>query len=218
MIGMVVLIFDSSGHFDTFEVTQVQDDAAHLQHRGQGSYPPRIESGASVTQAVSSTIYLNRTTNQLVRYDGGGGERPLVDNVVDLQISYFGDPNPPLKPKPASGDANCLYDSSGNYIGPGVLPTVDGSLAALTPAMLTDGPFCGGGSNQFDPDLLRVRKVRMTVRLQVGSAQFRGTDQTLWRNPGQAQAAQKLVPDYAVSFRGDASKSEPGSLRMLLWR
>ncbi len=66
--------------------------------------------------------------------------------------------------------------------------------------MLTNGPFCGGGSNQFDPDLLRVRKVRMTVRLQVGSAQLRGTDQTLWRNPGQAQAAQKLVPDYAVTF------------------
>jgi hypothetical protein len=198
-IGMVVLIFDSSGHFDTFEVTQVQDDAAHLQHRGQ-DLTHRYESGASVTQAVSSTIYLNRTTNQLVRYDGGGGERPLVDNVVDLQISYFGDPNPPLKPKPASGDANCLYDSSGNYIGPGVLPAIDGSLAALTPAMLTDGPFCGGGSNQFDPDLLRVRKVRMTLRLQVANAQLRGTDQTLWRNPGLAQAAEKLVPDYAVTF------------------
>lgn len=198
-IGMVVLIFDTSGHFDTFEITQVQDDAAHLQHRGQ-DLTHRYETGASVTQAVNGTIYLNRTTNQLVKYDGGSIERPLVDNVVDLQISYFGDPNPPLKPKPASGDPNCLYDASGNYIGPGVLPTVDGSLAALTPAMLTDGPFCGGGSNQFDADLLRVRKVRLTLRLQVANAQFRGTDTTLWRNPGKAQAAEKLVPDYAVTF------------------
>jgi hypothetical protein len=197
--GMVVLIFDSSGHFDTFEVTQVQDSAGHLQHRGQ-TLSHAYESGASVTQAVSSTVYLDRTTNQLMAYDGGSVERAIVDNVVDLQISYFGDPNPPLKPKPQSGDANCLYDASGNYIGPGVLPTVDGSLAALTPAMLTDGPFCGGGTNQFDPDLLRVRKIRLTLRMQVANPQLRGTNTTLWRNPGKAQAAEKLVPDYNVSF------------------
>jgi len=197
--GMVVLIFDSSGHFDTFEVTEVQDNAGHLQHRGQ-TLSHAYDTGASVTQAVSSTIYLNRTTFQLMVYDGGSTERALVDNVVDLQISYFGDPNPPLKPKPAAGEANCLYDASGNYIGPGVLPTVDGSLAALTPAMLTDGPFCGGGTNQFDPDLLRVRKVRLTLRMQVASAQLRGTNTTLWQNPGKAQAAEKLVPDYTVSF------------------
>ena len=197
--GMVVLIFDSSGHFDTFEITQVQDDAAHLQHRGQDlSY--EYQKNASVTQAVSSTIYLNRTTNQLMQYDGGSTERPLVDNVVDLQLSYFGDPNPPLRPKPAAGEANCLYDASGNYIGPGVLPTVDGSLATLTPAMLTDGPFCGGWSNQFDPDLLRVRKVRVTLRIQVASAALRGTDQTLWANPGRSRGAERSVPDYTVSF------------------
>lgn len=197
--GMVILIFDTSGHFDTFEVTQVQDSGGHLQHRGQ-DLSTAYDTGASVTQAVSSTVYLNRTTNKLMAYDGGSTESALVDNVVDLQISYFGDPNPPLKPKPIAGEANCLYDASGNYIGPGVLPTVDGSLAELTPAMLTDGPFCGGGTNQFDPDLLRVRKVRLAVRLQVANAQMRGTDTTLWVNPGKAQAAEKLVPDYAVTF------------------
>ena len=107
-----------------------------------------------MTQAVSSTIYLDRTDQPVDESTTAAATNAaLVDNVVDVQISYFGDPNPPLKPKPAPGDANCLYDSTGNYIGPGVLPTVDGSLAALTPAMLTNGPFCGGGSNQFDPDL-----------------------------------------------------------------
>ena len=105
-----------------------------------------------------------------------------------------------MRPKPAAGEANCLYDASGNYIGPGVLPTVDGSLATLTPAMLTDGPFCGGGSNQFDPDLLRVRKVRVTLRIQVASAALRGTDQTLWANPGRSRGAERSVPDYTVSF------------------
>ena len=33
--GMEVIIFDTSGNFDTFTITQVQDDAAHLQHHGQ---------------------------------------------------------------------------------------------------------------------------------------------------------------------------------------
>ena len=34
-IGMTVIIFDNTGHWDTFTLTQVQDDAGHLQHRGQ---------------------------------------------------------------------------------------------------------------------------------------------------------------------------------------
>ena len=31
----MVIIFDTTGHFDTFTITQVQDAAGHLQHRGQ---------------------------------------------------------------------------------------------------------------------------------------------------------------------------------------
>ena len=33
--GMDVIIFDQSGNFDIFTITNVQDAAAHLQHRGQ---------------------------------------------------------------------------------------------------------------------------------------------------------------------------------------
>ena len=32
---MDVIIFDMSGNFDLFNITKVQDNAAHLQHRGQ---------------------------------------------------------------------------------------------------------------------------------------------------------------------------------------
>src|SRR6185295_10826174 len=66
--GMKVIIFDQIGNFDTFVITNVQDAAAHLQHRGQDlnySY----NTGASVTQIVSNTYWLNRTTNQLMKYD-----------------------------------------------------------------------------------------------------------------------------------------------------
>jgi hypothetical protein len=197
--GMIVLIFDKSGNFDTFEITNVQSDAGHLQHRGQTlSY--EYQAGSQVTQVVSNTFYLNRTTNQFMRYDGGSTEIPLVDNVVDLRFEYFGDPNPPREPKPLAGQSNCLYDAAGNYLNLPTLAPTDGSLAALPAAILTDGPYCGSGSNEFDADLLRVRKVRALFRVQAGNAALRGTNQTLFLQPGKAQGGDRWVPDYQVSF------------------
>jgi hypothetical protein len=197
-VGMTVLIFDSSGHFDTFDITNVQDSAAHLQHRGQDlSYS--YEAGTTVTQSVSNTYYHNALTRQLIR-SNGTGESPLVDNLVEMQVSYFGDPNPPRLPKPPLGESNCLYDASGNYLNLPVLTATDGSLALLPAALLTNGPFCGGGDNRYDADLLRVRKVRVSLRMQVGSDMLRGLSTTLWKNPGKANDGGRIVPDYAVTF------------------
>lgn len=197
--GMDVIIFDMSGNFDMFTITQVQDAAAHLQHRGQDLSKP-YDVGASVTQIVSNTYYLNRTTNQLMRYNGGDNDVPVVDNVVDLRFDYFGDANPPKLPKPPAGEANCLYDAAGNYVSLPTLDPDDGSLAVLPGAMLTDGPMCGGGTNQFDADLLRVRKVRVTMRVQAANPALRGADTTLFRNPGTSIGGEKFVPDYTISF------------------
>ena len=118
--GMDVIIFDTSGNFDIFTITQVQDDAAHLQHRGQ-ELSKAYDIGASVTQIVSNTYYLNSQTHQLMRYNGYTEETPIVDNVVDLKFEYFGDPNPPIQPEPPKGEANCLYDEAHNYVG---MPTL----------------------------------------------------------------------------------------------
>jgi hypothetical protein len=198
--GMVVVIFDSTGHFDTFEITQLQSQAAHLQHRGQ-NLDYSYDTGSQVTQIVSHTYYRNAATNQLMRYNGGLEDTPLVDNLVDMNVSYFGDPNPP---KPPLGQANCLYDGAGVPKVPElpVLALTDGSLAALPPAILTDGPFCGGDTNQYDADLLRVRKVRVVLRMQVASAALRGSDRsdTRWVNHGTSQGGAKSVPDYIVTF------------------
>jgi len=198
-IGMEVVIFDSSGNFDTFTITQVQDDALHLQHRGSDlNY--KYDAGASITQIVSYTYYLDRVTNQLKRYDGHAKEEALVDNVVDLRFDYFGDPNPPLFPKPKAGVENCLYDAAGNYVNLPILPATEGSLAELTPKQLTDGPMCGSGDNQFDADLLRIRKVRVTTRVQAARAALRGADTALFMNPGTAKGGERYVPDYRLSF------------------
>ena len=197
--GMQVIIFDTVGNFDTFVITQVQDSAGHLQHRQQDlNYP--YQPGAQVTQIVSNTYYLDRTTNQLMRYNGANEEMPIADNVVDLRFEYFGDPNPPRFPMPPPGTANCLYDAGGNYIGPPVLTADDGSLASLPAAMLTDGPYCGSGVNEFDADLLRIRKVRVSLRVQASAASLRGSDTTLFSKPGSALGGERTLADYRTSF------------------
>lgn len=197
--GMDVIIFDTSGNFDLFTITNVQAAAAHLQHRGQDlSVPYGI--GASVTQIVSNTYYLNRQTNQLMKYNLNDQDTPIVDDVVDLKFQYFGDPNPPTLPKPPAGVANCLYDAVGNYKNLPVLAADEGSLAPLPAAILTDGPMCGGGTNQFDADLLRIRKVRITLKVQAANPALRGTDTRFFMHPGTAKGGGKYVPDYNLSF------------------
>jgi hypothetical protein len=95
--------------------------------------------------------------------------------------------------------ANCLYDVSGNLVLP-VLAATEGSLAALSAAQLSNGPYCGAGDNQFDADLLRIRKVRVTLRVQAASPTLRGTSTALFMNPGTAQGGDRYVPDYRLSF------------------
>lgn len=210
--GMDVIIFDESGNFDLFTITEVQDAAAHLQHRGQDfSFP--YSTGASVTQIVSNTYYWCSPVNgrpcpgeptawQLRLYDGFSRDVALVDNVVGLRFEYFGDPNPPVNPKPPLGIANCLYDGTGTYnAAMTVLATTDGSLAALPLGMLKDGPWCGStsGSNVFDADLLRIRKVRVTLRVQVADPALRGTGPR-WVNAGLASGGIREIADYEVAF------------------
>jgi len=197
--GDDVIIFDSTGNFDIFTITQVQDAAAHMQHRGQ-ALSTSYNAGASITQIVSYTYYLNSQTNQLMRYDGYTEEVPLVDNVVDLKFAYFGDPNPPVQPKPPAGQANCLYDAAGNYINMPTLTPDEGSLAPLPGNILTDGPMCGGGNNAFDADLLRIRKVRVTMRVQAANPALRGADTALFKHPGTSRGGEKYIPDYTISF------------------
>jgi len=197
--GDDVIIFDSTGNFDIFTITQVQDAAAHMQHRGE-ELSTSYNEGASITQIVSYTYYRNSQTNQLMRYDGYTEELALVDNVVDLKFEYFGDPNPPRQPEPPKGEANCLYDADHNYVNMPTLTPDEGSLAALPGKMLTDGPMCGGGNNAFDADLLRIRKVRVTMRVQAANPALRGSDTALFKNPGTSRGGEKFVPDYTISF------------------
>ena len=76
-------------------------------------------------------------------------------------------------------------------------PTDGASLTTTAAARcFTDGPWCGDGGTAFDADLLRVRRVRVTLRLQAAAAGLRGAG-----------------ADYAVSgISRRALASRPGLL------
>ena len=49
-------------------------------------------------------------------------------------------------------------------------------------------------------DLLRVRKVRVSIRVQSSRADLRGADTGQFQNAGGATGGQRYVPDYTVAF------------------
>jgi hypothetical protein len=202
--GDSVLIFDtSSGSFDSFVITNTQSDAMHVQHRGpDNTLAMDYGVGSPITELQNHTYYFDQQQNQLRHYDGLQTDVPVLDNVVGLSFTYYGDPNPPLTPKPAAsvGQENCVIDTAGSP----KLPTLaqdTGSIVKLDPSLFTSlagQSWCGGGSNAFDPDLLRIRKIEIRVRVQTGDDTMRGYDTRLFTKPGRGGAA--MVPDYELRF------------------
>ena len=203
--GMRVVIFDDTGSYDVFTITEVQSDALHLQHRPpnpdfQKAYSP--DQHARIAQVDNAVYYLDNVNSVLHHYDGFTDDVALVDNAVRLKFTYYGEPNPPQFPKPAVGQSNCLFDSSGNSTMP-TLASTGSSLVELTKAMLTDGPWCGSSPYLFDADLYRIRKIRVELRVQAGLSELRGPNpsgQDLFLKPGTTRSGARMVPDYATEF------------------
>ena len=55
------------------------------------------------------------------------------------------------------------------------------------------------GMNRFDADLLRVRKVRISLRVQAGNDMLRGTSAD-FATVGNSRSAPKQLADYGVRF------------------
>jgi hypothetical protein len=235
-IGQQLIIFDPSGNWDVFTVTQVQDAAAHLQHRDQ-DFTVSYGAGAWVTQVKAAGYYLKTDlatkTFQLMFDDGFSTELPVADNVVGLKFEYFGEPSPPTllpgvcltaeckgpftnygpKPPPLGIKAtswpageNCVFqvDAATNthvarldtLAAPGV------AQVPLPEAMLTDGPWCPDESkpNKYDADLLRIRRIRVTLRVQVASEALRGPAGLLFTRGGTSEGGDRWIPDQEIKF------------------
>ncbi len=54
--------------------------------------------------------------------------------------------------------------------------------------------------NKFDADLLRVRQVRVTLRVQVANELLRGPAGVLFRHGGRSRGGERFIPDQEVRF------------------
>ena len=91
------------------------------------------------------TYYFKRDTSQLMQYDAGRSDVPVLDHVVRLAFEYFG-------PASAAGTALVRFD----------------------PAAFLDGPWVEDATRRrFDADLLRVSEVRIALRLEATAASLR---------------------------------------------
>ena len=224
--SMDVVIYDDRGPSATFTVTALQDGGLTLRHN-QVDSSTWFGAGAKIAQLTSATYWLNATTNQLMHYDGSLSDVPVADNVVSLRFEYYGEPQPPTLKHPGGDDDSMTYGPkppplevpSGTYWPPGESCTVQviagvqtarletlgagsRSLVRLDEAILTDGPWCPDPDepNRWDADLLRVRTIRVTIRVQSALAALRGRGPLLFKNPGTASIANHALPDHEIRF------------------
>jgi hypothetical protein len=230
--GMRVIIFDETGAYDDMTLTQVQDAALHLQHNKQypgNDLSKKYQPGAQIAQITQHTYYLNAATRQLMLYDGDQRDEPLVDNVVDLKFEYFAEARPPVLMTSATGTKWTTYGPRPPALGVsngttwpagtncaftidpvtgfqvGRLPELAAgsqALVKLTPAQLTDGPWCPDAAfpTRFDADLLRLRKVGVVLRVQTTSDSLRGPVGTLFKYGGTSKSGRMMVPDQEIRF------------------
>ena len=168
-------------------------------------------------------------TYQLMRHDGWTTELPVVDEVVALEFRYFGaalppqltgapldvtpgpwttygPPPPPIAITRGSWPAgeNCIFAVVNGAHVPRLTTIASGglTLVELTSSMLTDGPWCPDAisPNRFDADLLRVRRIHVSLRVQSALASLRGPAGLLFAHGGTARAGDRYVPDLVTQF------------------
>jgi prepilin-type N-terminal cleavage/methylation domain-containing protein len=169
--------------------------------------------------------HLGTSTSQLMHYDGETTDLPVVDDVARLAFEYVGESQPPLMladapvaaparrwttygPRPPDLGAaspfgwpdgeNCVFAVAAGRHVPRLPVLGDGTRhVPLDPSMLTDGPWCPhlASRGRFDADLLRVRRVRVTLRVQLAAESMRSRGALLVR-PGGAG----LLADQEIRF------------------
>ena len=222
-VGADVALFDGNGSVDLFSITDLTAEPSMpvLQHVGQRlAFTAYRRSDAVVAGMATVTYTYDRRTAQLVVSRGVAGiDAPIVDNVVRLSFEYLGDPLPPqigtYGPQPPALDIanpnpawppgeNCVFAVAGGLHVPRLPALGDGTtLTALSAAQLRDGPWCpdAWSANRWDADLLRIRTVVATVRVQAAVAALRGPAGALFTNGGTAADARRWVPDREITFR-----------------
>ena len=152
--------------------------------------------------SVESPLFMLQHDSSTFQKPYGAGSRV---SEADLRIYYFDARSGQLRYSDGVGTDLPLVDNVVDlqfaYFGEALTP--------LDPVSLRDGPWWGSGLSVFDADLLRIRAVRVTLRVQAALSTLRGADRQLFRRPGTAGGDTRFLPDLSVAF--DVSP------RNLLW-
>jgi Tfp pilus assembly protein PilW len=149
----------------------------------------------------------------LFEYYGEGAPPRVLPNVV---LSSLKGPWTTYGPKPPSlGDANapwpdgenCLFLVGNNGLHEPRLATLGGGVSQvkLDAGILNgddEGPWCADETKamRFDADLLRIRRIGVTLRVQTALASLRGPAGVLFANGGSATDGKRYVPDQEIRF------------------
>jgi prepilin-type N-terminal cleavage/methylation domain-containing protein len=198
--GTRALLIDTRGAGAGHEVFTVNGVAGSLLHDAPN---PRFErayaaGNSTLIPVVQRTYYFDRPNRRLMLYDGHLSDMPLVDNVVNVEFSFFVDNAAASVARPPDGGSNCVYNPGSPPLPRlGTYATV--GLHLLTAGEMADGPVCGAGGMAFDGDLLRIRLVRVSLRLDAAADDVRGSG-GLFARPGRSSSGYSHVPDFEVTF------------------
>lgn len=198
--GLHALILQADGPGAGYNLFAVSGTTGGLAHGPPDPAFSRAYAAASavVMPIVRRVYYLDAVNRRLMQYDGHQSDLPLVDHVVALRFTYYADPSPASVSAPADGTSNCAFAADS----PPLPLLADLGGTALQPVgagELTDGPFCGIAPFRFDADLLRIRRVTVTIRAQVAADDLRGSGAG-FANAGRSTTGLTYVPDYELSF------------------
>jgi hypothetical protein len=220
--GDTALIFDGTGVFDIFEVAVV--DALDWSVTPQAPLGATYAAGAAVAFVESMTYGLADDASgayRLIKLTAAGASLPVLDHVVAFSVEPYGEAAPPVPspidgvpptygPQPPSAGEdderdnwgageNCTVTRQADDTPAPRLPWLGsgGTLVALTPEMLSDGPWCPGrgDGSDYDADLFRIRRLDIRLRVEIASARLRGAAGRLFARSGQGGRSAAWVPD-----------------------
>lgn len=234
-VGDTVLVLDEAGVSDLLQVAALDpSDWSLVTDRDRDS---SYAAGALVLAVDVATFRVTTGSSGapgLLKTTAAGARLPILDHMVWFEVRVYGSsipPQPALVPDDAPSygprspplgvdDPRDPWPAGENCIillSPAGIPAPrlamlgdPGALVELTPTMLADGPWCAGSSDgpSFDADLLRIRRVDVTLRAEAPSPRARGSAGPLFARTGSGQQASGWVPDgsvhLSIAVRGGA--------------
>lgn len=192
----LVLVFDEAGRSDLFRVAEPRENILRLLRLAAASarsYAP----GSHIVPVELHSYYFDSHRSELRHHDGWNADFPVIEDVVGFSVRLFGRRGPP-GPLLMQAASDCLSGRDGQ---PRLVPLGSGAaLIELGEGVLSDGPWCEHAGDPYDADLHRVRRIAISLRLQVSSWHLRGVAEQWFQKVGENRDVGRTVRDYEINF------------------